>query len=191
MGDAIKTWDKRLPQAEFAHNHAINRSTGFSPFQVNYGIVPRAPTDLSLLPDRTRIHGEASTFVETIADVHAKIIVNLSASTAKYKADADVHRRRLVFNPEDMVWAVLPRDIMPADLYNRLRAKKIGPLKIVERIKDNAYCVELPKDITTSDVFNVKYLSAFLPADTAGDSGSNPSNHGGPDAGASTLLAVT
>ncbi|GKD97443.1 putative nucleotidyltransferase, ribonuclease H [Tanacetum coccineum] len=27
-------WDQKLCQAEFAHNHAVNRSTGFSPFEV-------------------------------------------------------------------------------------------------------------------------------------------------------------
>lgn len=32
VGDAIKSWDSKLPQSEFVHNHASNRSTGFCPF---------------------------------------------------------------------------------------------------------------------------------------------------------------
>ena len=32
VGDHVKTWDQKLCQAEFAHNHVVNRSTGFSPF---------------------------------------------------------------------------------------------------------------------------------------------------------------
>ncbi|GKA00849.1 putative nucleotidyltransferase, ribonuclease H [Tanacetum coccineum] len=32
VGDHVKAWDQKLCQAEFAHNHAVNRSTGFSPF---------------------------------------------------------------------------------------------------------------------------------------------------------------
>lgn len=70
VGDSIKSWDSRLPQAEFSDNHAINRSSGFSPFQVIYGMVQRAPVDLSSLPDRTRLHGEAAMFVENLATVH-------------------------------------------------------------------------------------------------------------------------
>ncbi|GJZ15241.1 putative nucleotidyltransferase, ribonuclease H [Tanacetum coccineum] len=35
VGDHVKAWDQKLCQAEFAHNHAVNRSTGFSPFQVH------------------------------------------------------------------------------------------------------------------------------------------------------------
>ncbi|PKI59627.1 hypothetical protein CRG98_019964 [Punica granatum] len=31
-GEHVKSWDLKLCQVEFAHNHAINRSTGFSPF---------------------------------------------------------------------------------------------------------------------------------------------------------------
>ena len=32
MGEHAKSWDQKLCQAEFAHNHAINRNTGLSPF---------------------------------------------------------------------------------------------------------------------------------------------------------------
>ena len=103
VGDSIKTWDQRIPQAEFAHNHAVNMSTGFSPFQVIYGIIPRTPTDLSLLPDHTRVHGEASAFVESITDIHDQTLSNLTASTS-HKAAADTHRRHLVFNVGDLVW---------------------------------------------------------------------------------------
>ena len=31
-GEHVKSWDQKLCQAEFAHNHAVNRSTGLSPF---------------------------------------------------------------------------------------------------------------------------------------------------------------
>jgi hypothetical protein len=173
VGDAIKTWYSKRPQAEFAHNHALNRSSGFSPFQVVYGMLPRGPVDLSTLPDRTRLHGGAGDFVDAIHNVHKQVISNLESSTSKYKATADSHRRRLVFDVGDQVWAVLTRNRMPAHSYNKLKAKKIGPLEVLERINDNVYRLRLPANITTSDVFNVKYLSKFVSPDPVLDSGTN------------------
>lgn len=43
VGENVKSWESKLPQAEFAHHHANNRSFGFYPFQVVYGIIPRGP----------------------------------------------------------------------------------------------------------------------------------------------------
>ncbi|KAL1213678.1 hypothetical protein V5N11_012633 [Cardamine amara subsp. amara] len=34
VGDNIKSWESKLPRAEFAHNHANNEASGFSPFHV-------------------------------------------------------------------------------------------------------------------------------------------------------------
>ena len=42
VGDNLRSWDSLLCQAEFARNHANNRSLGFSPFKVVYGVLPRA-----------------------------------------------------------------------------------------------------------------------------------------------------
>ena len=182
MGDFIKIWDSKIPQAEFAHNHALNRSSGFSPFQVVYGIIPRGPLDLTTLPDQTRRHGVAEDFIDDIHNIHDQVVTNLEASSASYKAAADSHRRRVVFEVGDQVWEFLTKDRMPAHAYNKLKAKKIGPLEVLERINDNAYRLQLPANITTSDVFNVRHLSRFLPPDPVHDSRSNLSNPGGPDA---------
>ncbi|KAG2332572.1 hypothetical protein Bca52824_003752 [Brassica carinata] len=152
-------------------------SSKFSPFQIIYGIVPRAPPDLSTLPDRTRLHGGAE-----------QTTTNLETSVQKYKAAADAHRRRLIFEVGDLVWAVLTRDRMPAHSYNKLKAKKIGPLEVLERINDNAYRLRLPADITTSDVFNIKYLSRYFPPEQPSDSRANPLHLGRPDAATSELL---
>ncbi|GKE64993.1 putative reverse transcriptase domain-containing protein, partial [Tanacetum coccineum] len=46
VGDHVKAWDQKLCQAEFAYNHAVIRSTRFSPFQVVYSAQPRGPLDL-------------------------------------------------------------------------------------------------------------------------------------------------
>ena len=189
VGDAIKAWDSKLPQEEFAHNHSLKRILGFCPFEVVYGLVPRGPIALSTLLDRTRIHGDATTFVDSLHEIHQKAISNLESSSSKYKSAADSYRRSLVFEIGDFVWAYLTQDRIHAHAYNKLKARKIGPLEVVERIYDNAYRLRLPADVNTSDVFNVKYLSHFVSTIDEPDSGSNPSNRGRRDAAASLLLA--
>ncbi|GJS88363.1 putative nucleotidyltransferase, ribonuclease H [Tanacetum coccineum] len=134
VGDHVKAWDQKLCQAEFAHNYAINRSTGFSPFQ---------------------------DFVVGLHDVHKAVHENLVRANSKYKQDADHKRRHVDFEEGDFVWAVLTKDHFPVGEYNKLSAKKVGPLEIVEEINSNAYHLKLPSHIRCSDVFNVKHLIPY------------------------------
>ena len=81
-----------MQQAEFAHNHAVNRSTRFSPFTTVYSVVPQGPLDLIPLPDKTRIHGKAATLVNGLQEVHQAVHDNLLKATSKYKQAADKKR---------------------------------------------------------------------------------------------------
>lgn len=86
---------------------------------------------------------------------------------------ADRHRRDVQFNVGDKVWAVLTKDRFPAHEYNKLKARKIGPLEVLEKINVNAYYLALPPHVRCSDVFNVKHLVHFLPQDDIEDSRAN------------------
>lgn len=156
--DNIKLWDSVLCKVEFAHNHAVNRSTRFSPFRVVYGIVPRGPIDLGVAPDPSRDHGQAMDFVAKISSIHAQVHDNLQLSSAKYKINVDRHRRDVQFKVGDMVWAVLTRERFTPGDYNKLKSRKIGPLEVLEKINANAYRLSLPPGSRFSDVFNVKHL---------------------------------
>ena len=182
VGDNIKTWDTKLCQAEFAHNHAANRSTGFSPFHVVFGLVPRGPLDLSTTPDLTRHHGEAVDFITDLQGIHKVTQSRLETATSKYKAAADTKRRELIFEPGDLVWVYLTKERLPLRDYNKLKSKKLGPVEIVERINPNVYRVKLPSHLRTSDVFNIKHLSPFKGDNDPPDSWTNPSQPEGPDA---------
>jgi hypothetical protein len=54
LGDLLRSlviehhsiWDSILPQAEFAYNDSVNRSTGKSPFQFVYGMQSRGVSKL-------------------------------------------------------------------------------------------------------------------------------------------------
>ncbi|KAI3709992.1 hypothetical protein L2E82_39765 [Cichorium intybus] len=161
VGDHPKAWDNKLSQAEFAHNHATNRSTGFSPFQVVYSTQPRGPLDLLPFPSTAKDDGRAVTFVEGLFDTHKAVFDNLTAANAKYKFHADKRRRHVEFEVGDFVWAILTKDRFSTGDYNKLKSKKIGPVEILEKINPNAYRLKLPSHVRTADVFNVKHLIPF------------------------------
>ncbi|KAL2527315.1 CCHC-type domain-containing protein [Abeliophyllum distichum] len=57
---------------------------------------------------------------------------------------------------------VLTKERFPAHEYNKLKARRIGPVRILEKINANAYCLELPTGMKTTNIFNVKHLAPFL-----------------------------
>nr|GEU77556.1 putative reverse transcriptase domain-containing protein [Tanacetum cinerariifolium] len=96
-----------------------------------------------------------------LREVHKAVHDNLVRANSKYKQDADQKRRHVDFEAGDFVWAVLTKNRFPVGEYNKLLAKKISPLEIVEKINSNAYRLKLPSHIRCSDVFNVKYLLPY------------------------------
>ena len=68
----------------------------------------------------------------------------------------------------DYVWAVLTKDNFSVGDYNKLSAKKIKLVEIVDKINPNACHLKLPSHIRTADVLNIKHLIPH-----AGDSSDN------------------
>jgi len=96
--------------------------------------------------------------MDQLHQIHQKTHSRVTASTAKYKLQTNQKRRIIELSVGDYVWAILTRDRFPAHEYNKLAARKIGPLEITEKINQNAYRLQLPSHVHTSDVFNVKHL---------------------------------
>jgi hypothetical protein len=59
-------------------------------------------------------------------------IQKLQESTAKYNASADKKRRAVEFEEGDFVWAILTIDRFSMGEYNKLVARKVGPIEIIE-----------------------------------------------------------
>ncbi len=96
--------------------------------------------------------------------VHQAVQQKIQEANAKYKARVDQKRQQLLFEEGDLVWVYLPKERQPGGPYSKLQDRKIGPRKILQKLNDNAYKVELPSNVQTSNSnsFNVRHLVPYV-----------------------------
>ena len=179
-----------LPQAKFAYNSAVNQSTKQSPFVVVYSFTPRIPLDLLQIPSPSGKSIAANNFANQVNDTHAKVQATLADTYAKYKVAADKHKRSKIFNEGDLMMVFLRKEIFLAGTYNKLKPKKYGVFKVLWKINNNAYMIELPPYFGISSTFNVTdtyeyYAENNLNSRTSSSKGEAPdvdhtSTSGGP-----------
>ncbi|GJU58789.1 nucleotidyltransferase, ribonuclease [Tanacetum coccineum] len=162
-GDRPKQWDQFLAPAEFAFNNMVNRSTGKTPFQIVYQCPPKQAIDLVQLPALLGHSIAAQNMAERIEAVQAEVKQKLDSSNEKYKVQSDKHRRMKTFSVGDQVMVHLRKERFPVGTYNKLKMRKIGPCKVLQKINDNAYVIDLPEHLSISLTFNVADLSKFNP----------------------------
>lgn len=63
-------WDRVLSQAEFAYNDSPNRNTGYSPFQILYGMHPSGVHELWDLGKLERRSADGEYFTKEMNDLH-------------------------------------------------------------------------------------------------------------------------
>ncbi|KAF7136352.1 hypothetical protein RHSIM_Rhsim08G0019400 [Rhododendron simsii] len=88
-----------------------------------------------------------------LQSIHKETEQHLRASTAKYKLAADKKRRFVEFEVGDFVYAILTKDRYSAHDYNKLAARKIGPVEITQKINPNAYRLKLPSHVASNMLY--------------------------------------
>ncbi|WVZ97503.1 hypothetical protein U9M48_043030 [Paspalum notatum var. saurae] len=135
----IKEWEECLPHVEFAYNRAVHSTTNMCPFEVVYGFKPLAPIDLLPLPLQEQTREEVPIF-----------------------CFQNKHQKKITFEPSDLVWLHLRKECFPEKRKSKLMPRGDGPFKVLTKINDNAYKLELPEGYGVSPTFNVADLSPFL-----------------------------
>ncbi|GJY22045.1 RNA-directed DNA polymerase [Tanacetum coccineum] len=162
IGDNTKQWDLILPQAEFGYNRSVNRTTGKIPFEVVYGRNPITPLDLVPVPAVGQFSKEEVDQSEQIKELHRSVQEQIIRHNKQYKEHADKRRR-----------------------FGKLKPRGDGPFRVLKKINDNAYKIELPGHYNVSATFNVADLSPYKgDSDDEPDSGSSLFQEGEDDADA-------
>jgi hypothetical protein len=177
----LKMWEECLPHVEFAYNRATHSTTKVSHFQVVYGLNPRAPIDILPLPTSERIHDDAKECAEFILKMHETTKHNIEKITEKYRVAGSKDKREVKLEPGDLVWLHLRKDRFPELRKSKLMPIADGPFKIIEKINDNAYKLELPLEFGVSLTFNISDLRPYLEKEDELESRMTPIQEGEDD----------
>ena len=177
----FKMWEECLPHVEFAYNRAEHSTTKVSPFQVVYGFNPRAPIDLLPLPTTEQVHSDAKERADFILKLHASTKANIEKMTEKYRIAGSQGRKQVKLEVGDLVWLHLRKDRFPELRKSKLMPRAAGPYKILEKINDNAYKLELPPEFRVSPTFNIADLKPYLGEEDELESRTTPLQEGEDD----------
>ncbi|QRW23688.1 Retrotransposable element Tf2 protein [Rhizoctonia solani] len=146
-----RDWTKWLPMAEFAYNNAVHSSTGKTPFKALYGWEPtltpsNIPTDVP----------EADDLAQTMEAQWKEVESALQQSKQRMTAGGEGSPAEFEIGEEAWLDA---KNVNLKTLSPKLTEQHLGPFKVIEKISDQAYCLELPPTMRIHNVFYVGLLS--------------------------------
>ena len=156
-------WDTHLPLMEFAYNNNYQASIGMAPYKALYGRKCPTPVCWDEVGERKLVGPE---IVQVTCDKINVIRDRLKIAQDRQKSYADNRRRDLEFEVGDMVFLRISpwKGVLRFGKRGKLSPRYIGPYRIVERIGEVAYRLELPSDLDRiHDVFHVSMLRKYIP----------------------------
>ncbi|TYK22515.1 transposon Tf2-1 polyprotein isoform X1 [Cucumis melo var. makuwa] len=157
-----KEWILWLPWAEYWYNTTYQKALGKSPFQVVYGRKP--PTLLSYGERRTSNSSIDEQLKERDVALDA-LREHLLLAQQQMKLYADQKRRHVEFQVDELVLLKIRpyrQTTLRSKRNEKLSSRYFGPYKILERIGEVAYRLELPTDAAIHPVFHVSQLKKFV-----------------------------
>ncbi|GKD78311.1 hypothetical protein Tco_1340932, partial [Tanacetum coccineum] len=109
----------------------------------------RHVVDLVDLPGKKNV--QANRMVEEVQATHEVVLANITEANDKYKFAADKHRQKKLFQVGDEVMVFLRKECFSVVTYSKLQPKKYGMYKILRKINDNAYVVDLPNTMNVNE----------------------------------------
>jgi transposase InsO family protein len=157
---AQDNWDLLLAAVEFAINNTQSRITGMTPFMMDTGRDPRTPSLETVDTPVESVHQFLERLQNNITFARNRMIHEQQKSADHHNES----RREKEFQPGDQV--LLQRQhVTPPALRDqpstKLQPKYIGPYKIIKKVGENAYELELPPNINIHPVINVERLREF------------------------------
>ena len=163
-------WDVLLPQLQRANNSSVCVSTGYSPFEMNYGRRVRTELDAELEREGVAEPAVAAATYPGAEELAARRVraeaaarVRIAKAQQKQQRDAQRGRRAGEVAPGDRVW--LSNRNLRLDEQGRARKLEplyFGPYDVLELHGSNAARLRLPAGCRLHPVFNLDLLRKFV-----------------------------
>jgi hypothetical protein len=129
---------------------------------VIYGFNHRTPIDLLPLPPSKIVTLDATQHSEFILKLHEVNKLQIQKMNEKYRIAASKGRKEVKLESSDLVWVHLRKDRFPDLRKSKLMPRATRPFKVLEKINDNAYKLELSPEFGVSPTFNISDLKPYL-----------------------------
>lgn len=167
-----KDWVDKLPMVEFALNSSISSSTGFAPFELTGGFLPRMVQSIptSALPGVKQFAEAALDNLQKARDAIIAARVQQTFHANKRRRDENVHRgEERPVGVGDMVYLSTENLNLPKGRAKKLLPKFIGPYKVTRANSDTStYTIALSEDLKKRRIhptFHVSRLRRHEPND--------------------------
>ena len=159
-----KDWARKLPAIELAVNSARSSTTGFSPFQLNYGQNP-SPMIWNVQEEFPGVRKFAEKMKLAIMSAHDSIIAPRVSNTVQ----ANRKCAPATYKIGDLVYISTKNISLPKGRARKLAPKFLGPFEITRILKEGAtYQLALSEELLERGInpsFHASLLKPHVPSD--------------------------
>ncbi|KAK1602195.1 hypothetical protein QYE76_018179 [Lolium multiflorum] len=140
----------------------VHSTTMRSPFMVVYGFEPPTAIDLLPLPLHEQVNMDIDKRAQYMKKLHEDTRATIEQQVLRQATRLNLKKKARIFNEGDLVWIHLRKDRFPQERNSKLKPRGDGPFKVLKRINDNAYVIDIPTSkYLVSNTFNVSDLSPY------------------------------
>ena len=155
----VANWEDALPAVEYTLNNTVSKSTGYTPFYLQYGFHPESPMDL-MVQHNEGASEAVNTWTRRMQKDFHEALTNLQIAVQSQVHQADKHRRHVEYKVGDQVLLEVYKHNTKGTA-RKLQRRYAGPFEIKRVISRTAYELSLSPTWTIHPVFHVGRLRPY------------------------------
>ena len=148
---------------EFDINSTVNTTTGYAPFKLNYGYMPRSGQHISTDTTFKGANQFAQQAVWNLLDEHDAILEHRIEQTHYSNKH---HRPSMEYQINGLVYVSTKNLVLPKHRAQKLMPKFVGPYKVLKAMNNSSnITIELPqefKDRRINPTFHTRLVQPYI-----------------------------